>query len=48
LSRTRRRGSSPHAAPGIEGQVLHLGSGRGVRMRDLLEIAMNAAGSGRA
>jgi nucleoside-diphosphate-sugar epimerase len=31
-------------APGIEGQVLHLGSGRGVSMRDLLEIAMKAAG----
>lgn len=31
-------------APGIAGQVLHLGSGRGVSMRDLLEIAMKAAG----
>jgi NAD dependent epimerase/dehydratase len=31
-------------APDIEGQVLHLGSGRGVSMRDLLEIAMKAAG----
>jgi NAD dependent epimerase/dehydratase len=31
-------------SPGIEGQVLHLGSGRGVSMRDLLEMAMKAAG----
>jgi len=32
------------AAPGVEGQVLNLGSGRGVRMGELLDLAIRATG----
>ena len=32
------------SAPGIEGQVLNLGSGRGVSMRELLDLAIRATG----
>lgn len=32
------------AAPGVEGQVLNLGSGRGVRMGELLDLAIKATG----
>src|SRR5207247_1647183 len=32
------------AAPGVEGQVLNLGSGRGVRMAELLDLAIQATG----
>jgi len=32
-------------APGVEGLTLNLGSGRGVRMRELLEIALEAVGA---